>query len=128
MQTSLLQLRAKKNDPRALVMEQLNQLSTSNKSLAMLAFSAKQALKSRTGVDFSKMLTLLKKEADDALASRDQCNEDFNSSAAEKKETEHAIKGLTATIEELTEVIAAQAAIVEKSTKDIAAAKESMAE
>jgi chromosome segregation ATPase len=135
MQTSLLQLRAKKNDPRALVLEQLNQLSTSNKSLAMLAFSAKQALKSRTGVDFSKiltmideMVTLLKKEADDDLASRDQCNEDFNSSAAEKKETEHAIKGLTAVIEELTEVIAAQAAIVEKSAADVVTAKESMAE
>jgi len=135
MQTSLLQLRAKKNDPRALVLEQLNGLNTSNKALAMLAFSAKQALKSRTGVDFSKIITmiddmvvLLKKEAEDDLASRDQCNEDFNSSAAEKKETEHAIKGLTATIEELTEVIAAQAAIVEKSAEDVATAKESMAE
>merc|ERR1719215_2617179 len=36
--------------------------------------------------------------------------------------------GLTATIEELAEVIQAQAAIIKKSTEDIAASKESMAE
>jgi len=73
-------------------------------------------------------VVLLKKEAEDDLASRDQCNEDFNSSAAEKKETEHAIKGLEASIEELGEVIEAQTAIIEKNTADVAAAKESMAE
>jgi uncharacterized coiled-coil protein SlyX len=135
MQTSLLQLKTRKNDPRALAMEQLNSLATNNKALAMLAFTAKQASKSKTGVDFSKIITmiddmivLLKKEAEDDLAARDQCNVDFNDSAAEKKETEHAIAGLTATIEELTEVVAAQAAIVKKSAEDVVASKESMAE
>lgn len=135
MQTSLLQVRSRKNDPRQKVLEQLNSLSSSNKAIAMLSFTVKQALKSRTGVDFSKimkmiddMVVLLKKEAEDDLASRDQCNADFNDSAADKKETEHAIKGLTATIEELAEVITAQAAIVEKSANDVTTAKESMAE
>jgi len=135
MQTSLLQVSTRKNDPRKLAMDQLSQLGSSNKAVAMLAFAAKSALKSRTGVDFSKiikmiddMVVLLKKEAEDDLAARDQCNADFNSSAAEKKETEHAIKGLTASIEEFGEVIEAQAAIIKKSTEDIANAKESMAE
>jgi len=135
LQTSLLQVSLRKNDPRKMAMEQLSQLASSNKAVAMLAFAAKEALKSRTGVDFSKivkmiddMVVLLKKEAEDDLASRDQCNEDFNSSAAEKKETEHAIKGLEASIEELGEVIEAQTAIIEKNTADVAAAKESMAE
>lgn len=135
LQTSLLQVKTRKNDPRKLALEQLSQLASSNKAVAMLAFTAKQALKSKTGVDFSKILTmiddmvvLLKQEAEDDLASRDQCNADFNDSAAEKKETEHAINGLSASIEELTEVIAAQASIMEKSAADIAAAKEAMAE
>jgi chromosome segregation ATPase len=135
LQTSLLQVKTRKNDPRKLAMEQLAELGSSNKAVAMLAFTARQALKSKTGVDFSKIITmiddmvvLLKQEMEDDLASRDQCNADFNDSAAEKKETEHAITGLTATIEELTEVIAAQAAIIEKSAADIVASKESMAE
>jgi len=135
LQISLLQSKTRKNDPRSVVLEQINSLSSNNKALAMLAFSAKQALKSKSGVDFSKIMTmiddmivLLKKEAEDDLASRDQCNADFNSNAAEKKETEHAIAGLSAAIEEFTEVIAAQASIVKKSAEDVVAAKESMAE
>lgn len=137
LQTSLLQVKTRKNDPKALALQQLSELSekSNNKAVAMLAFTAKQALKSKTGVDFSKilkmiddMVVLLKQEAEDDLASRDQCNVDFNDSAAEKKETEHAIKGLSASIEELTEVISSQATIIEKSTADIVASKEAMAE
>jgi len=70
----------------------------------------------------------LKKEAEDDLTARDNCNASFNQSAAEQKETEHAITGLQAQIEELAGTIEAQAAIVKKADDDIAAAKQAMAE
>jgi len=133
VQTSLLQL--KKNDPRKLALEQLNSLPQNNKAIAMLAFTVKQALKSRAGVDFSKiikmiddMVVLLKKEMDDDLHTRDQCNVDFNDAAADKKETEHAVNQLSATIEELGQVIEAQAGIMQKNADDVETSKASMAE
>merc|ERR1719326_1344069 len=74
------------------------------------------------------MVVLLKKEAEDDLTARDNCNASFNSSAAAKKETEHAISGLQAKIEELAGAIEAQAAIIKKADEDVAAAQQAQAE
>lgn len=80
----------------------------------MLAFSAKQALSASTGkVDFSKILkmiddmaALLKKEEEDDLKSRDQCNVDLNENDKERTEIGHAIRGLEAGVEDHKSTIA----------------------
>lgn len=134
-QVSFLQSGSRTNSPAVSAMALLSQ-KFQQPAIAMLAYSAKQALKSGQGkVDFSKvmkmiddMVVLLKKEAEDDLTARDNCNASFNQSAAEQKETEHAITGLQAQIEELAGTIEAQAAIVKKADDDIAAAKQAMAE
>lgn len=131
-QISLLQI-SSRSSPQAVAMRELSQSHTSP-VIAMLAFSAKQALAAGK-VDFSKvikmiddMAALLKQEAEDDLKSRDSCTESLNESAAEAKEVAHEIKGLNAEIEDAAAVIDAQATAIEKATKDIAAAKEAMAE
>lgn len=129
VQLSLIQM------PNTKALQALNSLVTgSNKAVALLAFSAKQALKSGA-VDFSKvvkmiddMSVLLKTEGEDDLKSRDSCNESFNDSAAEQKEVEHAVKGLSAEIEDASAAIEVAVSSIEKSTNDIAAAKQAMAE
>jgi len=100
-----------------------------------LAYSAQQALKSKKAVDFAPvikmvddMIALLKKEANDDLAQRDQCNASLNDSESDKKETQRAIEGLEAQVEELQGTIEAQAGIVSKSESEVAASKEAMAE
>jgi len=129
-QLSLLQI----SSPVATALKSLRAAGKDNKAVALLAFSAQQALK--TGkVDFSKVITmiddmaaLLKQEAEDDLKSRDSCNESFNESEAESKEVAHAIKGLNAQIEDAASVIDTQTTAIEKYTNDIAAAKTAMAE
>lgn len=130
---SFLQLATTKNS----VAKAIDELSRSfpNKAVSLLALTAKNMLKSRSGVDFSKiikmiddMVVILKKEAEDDLASRDKCTFDFNAAEAEKKEVEHAIEGLTATIEELTAVAAQKADAMKKAADEIAAAQTAMAE
>lgn len=134
-QVSLLQSRAQTNSPAAAVSSILSQ-RYQLPAIAMLAFAAKQALKSGAKkVDFSKvmkmvddMVVLLKKEAEDDLTARDSCNKSFTESAATKKETEHSISGLEAKIEELAGAIEAQAAIIKKAEADVAAAQQAEAE
>lgn len=130
---SLLQTQHGKS-PRAAALNALSDIGSNNKAVNLLAFSAKQALKAKA-VDFSKilkmiddMVVLLKEEYKTDLATRDQCNGDLNSAASEKKDTEHAIEGLTATIEELSGSIKAQAALMEKSAAEVKDAKTAMAE
>lgn len=132
---SFLQASAKTNNPAIAALAALNQ-RFSQPAIAMLAFAARQAIKQKQGkVDFSKitkmiddMLVLLKQEMEDDLKARDDCNASFNASAAAKKETENAITGLSAKIEDLAGTIEAQAAIIKKSVDDIAAAKQAMQE
>lgn len=131
-QISLLQI-SFKSSPQAFAMRELSQSHTSP-VIAMLAFSAKQALAAGK-VDFSKvikmiddMAALLKQEAEDDLKSRDSCTESLNDSTADAKEVAHDINSLDAEIEDAAAVIDAQATSIEKATKDIAAAKEAMAE
>jgi uncharacterized coiled-coil DUF342 family protein len=132
-QLSLIQMK-KSNGAVAKTLSSLQK--GNNKALAMIAFSAQQALKSKTGaVDFGKVITmiddmaaLLKQEAEDDLKSRDSCNDSFNDSEADKKEVEHAIKGLNAQIEDAAAIIETQATAIEKATADIASSKEAMAE
>lgn len=131
-QISLLQI-SFKSSPQAFAMRELSQSHTSP-VIAMLAFSAKQALAAGK-VDFSKvikmiddMAALLKQEAEDDLKSRDSCTESLNESTADAKEVAHDINSLNAEIEDAAAVIDAQATSIEKATKDIAAAKEAMAE
>lgn len=132
-QLSLIQL-SNKRSPVVQTMKALEE--SSNKAVALIAFSAKQALSSKTGkVDFSKvikmiddMAVLLKQEGEDDLKSRDSCNQSFNDSEADKKEVEHAIKGLNAEIEDAAAIIEAKSTAIEKAANEIAAAKEAMAE
>lgn len=131
---SFLQFTSSKNSPIAKTIQELSR-HFDNKAVSLLAFSAKSMLKSKSGVDFSKvvkmiddMVTLLKKEAEDDLASRDKCTSDFNDAAAEKKEVKHAIEGLTASIEELAAVASQKAEVMKKSEDEIAAANQAMAE
>lgn len=142
MQTNLLQKRrgvSPQSEARAILMNTGSQLKKAGdktgKAVAMLAYSAQQALKNKKALDFAPvmkmiddMVALLKKEADDDLAQRDECNESLNSSASDKKETERAIEGLEAQIEELQGTVTAQAAIVEKSEGEVVAAKQAMSE
>merc|ERR1712194_488093 len=121
--------------------EALNQLSLlqlgtkSNAAVALLAFSARQALQAKSGkVDFSKvvkmiddMAHLLKQEGDDDLKSRDNCNESFNDSEADQKEVAHAIKRMNAEIEDKAAAIDAQKTTIAKTTKDIKDSKDAMA-
>lgn len=131
-QLSLLQI----SSPVATALKSLNAGGHKNPAVALLAFSAEQALKAKAGkVDFSKvvkmiddMAVLLKQEAEDDLKARDGCNESFNESEAESKEVAHAIKGLNAEIEDAASVIDAQTTAIEKYTNDIAAAKTAMSE
>jgi uncharacterized coiled-coil DUF342 family protein len=131
-QLSLLQI----SSPVASALKSLNASSHKNPAVALLAFSAEQALKAKTGkVDFSKVIkmiddmsVLLKQEAEDDLKSRDSCNESFNDSEADAKEVAHAIKGLNAEVEDAASVIDAQTNAIEKYTNDIAAAKTAMSE
>jgi len=71
---------------------------------------------------------VLKKESEDDIKARDSCAEGFRTSEATKKETEHAIKGLGSTIDELSGAIEAAAGIIEKSASDIKTAEESLAQ
>lgn len=130
---AFLQL-ATKHDGVAKALAELNK-KFPNKSVALLAFSARQALKNRSGVDFSKilkmvddMVALLKQEANDDLASRDQCTSDLNHYEAEQKEVEHSIAGEQAKVEEQSAVIAQKAEQMKKSTDEIAASKIAMQE
>lgn len=132
-QLSLLQMSSTRS-PAATALKDLSTQQFSSPAVAMIAFTAKQALRAGK-VDFSKvikmiddMAALLKQEADDDLKSRDSCNDSLNESAAEKKEVAHAIKGLGAEIEDAAAVIEAQKTAIEKATKDISSAKEAMAE
>jgi chromosome segregation ATPase len=142
MQTNLLQ-RRRGNSPQsealAILVNTGSELKKvgdkSSSAVAMLAYSAQQALKNKKAMDFTQvlkmiddMVSLLKNEADDDLAQRDSCNASLNDSAADKKEVERAIEGLEAQIEELQGTSEAQAAIVAKSEGEIAAAKTAMAE
>merc|ERR1719221_609883 len=135
MQVSLLQAGSSRNAPVAAALQQLSQVHSSP-AIAMLAYTARQALKAGAKkVDFSKvikmiddMVVLLKKEAEDDATSRENCIASFNESEQEKKDAEREIGQLTAQIEELGEAIKTQANIMQKSRDDIAAAKESMAQ
>lgn len=141
LQTNLLQ-KSKKATPATQAMEILMNTGSelkkagdkSSAAVAMLAYSAQQALKSKK-IDFAPvikmiddMVVLLKKEADDDLAQRDQCTVSLNESESDKKETQRAIEGLEAQIDQLQGTIEAQAGIVAKSEGEVAAAKEAMAE
>lgn len=135
VQTSLLQVSARTNSPANKAIQLLSDKSFSRSpAVAMIAFSAKQALKAGK-VDFSKiikmiddMVVLLKKEGEDDVKIREDCNNSFNEAEAEAKELAHDIEGLSAEIEDQTGVIAAQADIIAKAADDVAAAKEAMAE
>jgi hypothetical protein len=134
-QTSLLQTSMRKNSPVAAVNMILNDKDFSRSpAIAMLAYSAKQALKSKK-VDFSKiikmiddMVVILKKEGEDDVKVREDCNNSFNEAEAEEKELNHDIEGLTAEIDDQAGVVSAQTDIIAKAKEDIAAAKEAMAE
>jgi chromosome segregation ATPase len=134
-QTSLLQTSMRKNSPVAAVNMILNDKDFSRSpAIAMLAYSAKQALKSKK-VDFSKiikmiddMVVILKKEGEDDVKVREDCNNSFNEAEAEEKELSHDIEGLTAEIDDQAGVVSAQTDIIAKAKEDIAAAKEAMAE
>lgn len=135
-QVSFLQSGKKIYTPASMAFNALQSTKFDQPAIALLAFAAKQALKSgQKKVDFSKiikmiddMVVLLKKEADDDLASRDNCNSSLNQSTADKKEAEHAIEGLQAKIEELASAIEQQKTIIAKAGEDIAAANQAAAE
>jgi len=135
MQTSLLQTSSRRNSPAAAVATLLSDKSLARTpAIAMLAYSAKQALKSKK-VDFSKilkmiddMVVILKQEGENDVKVREDCNNSFNDAAAEEKELNHDIEGLTAEIEDQAGVVAAQADIIKKSVQEIADAKEAMAQ
>jgi len=134
-QVSLIQTGVKVSSPQEKLVSQLNAVASiaKNPSIAMLAMTTKQAMKA--GVDFSAvqkmiddMVALLKKEAADDITARDTCESSFRESAATKKETEHDIKGLGSSIDELAGSIEAAAALIEKSAAEVSTAKESMAQ
>lgn len=135
MQVSLLQADMRTNSPVASAVKILSQKFT-DAAVSMLAYSAKQALRSGEGkVDFSSiikmvddMVVLLKKEAKDDLDVRDNCTVSFNETAAGKKETQRAIDGLQADIEKLDGVIEAEKAVIAKNVDEIATAEKSMAD
>jgi len=131
---SFLQITSGQNSPIAKTLQELSR-HFDNKAVSLLAFSAKSMLKSKSGVDFSKvvkmidnMVALLKQEATDDLASRDKCTADFTDSAAEKKDVSHAIEGLSASIEELAAVASQKGEAMKKASDETAAAKQAMAE
>lgn len=133
VQTSFVQTSTKTNSPQATVANLLNDMSRSP-AIAMLAYSAKQALKSKK-VDFSKiikmiddMVVILKKEGEDDIKSRDDCNQSFNDAEAETKELKRDIQGLEAEVEDNAGTISAMADVIAKSKDEIAAAKQAMAE
>jgi len=132
---ALLQVSIKKNSPKAVALEALRQVRRSdNKAITMLAFSAKQALKSGA-VDFGKimkmiddMIVLLKEEYKTDLSTRDECNADLNKSATDSKDVARAVKGLEAKVEELTESIAQATEVVAKSAQEVKDSEQTMAE
>lgn len=130
-QLSLIQTR--KGPSIASLFKTLDSVAANSPKLAMMAYSAKAQLRTKK-VDFSKiikmiddMVVLLKQEAEDDIASREDCNTDFNQSEADKKEVEHAITGLSAEIEDAAAVIDTQVTAINKAVKDIADAKSAMA-
>jgi hypothetical protein len=74
------------------------------------------------------MVVILKKEGEDDVKVREDCNNSFNEAEAEEKELNHDIEGLTAEIDDQAGVVSAQTDIIAKAKEDIAAAKEAMAE
>jgi len=133
VQTSFVQTSARTNSPVATVSNLLNDMSRTP-AIAMLAYSAKQALKSKK-VDFSKiikmiddMVVILKKEGEDDITFRDDCNSSFNDAEAETKELKRDIQGLEAEVEDKAGTIAAMTDVIAKSKDEIAAAKQAMAE
>ncbi|CAD7938214.1 unnamed protein product [Amoebophrya sp. A25] len=103
------------------------------KTLALMANTAKQMLRSK--VDFSKvlvmiddMIALLKEEGKSDLASRDQCTADLAENAADTKENKHALTAANEKDSEMTELIAAKAALIEENTAHIAESKKAVSE
>jgi len=128
MQGALLQMPNKAGAASALVAL----TKSENKAVAMLAFSAKQALKAGK-VDFGKILKMiddmvqvLKDEGKADAQERDFCNESLNDAEADKTETQHSIKGSQSKIDQLGEVIAEQVKIIEEKSRAIDEAKNSM--
>lgn len=135
-QLSLLQLGTTSRTPVGQALSLTSSAAqSSNAAVALLAFSARQALQGKSGkVDFSKvikmiedMADLLKQEGDDDLKSRDGCNQSFIDSEADQKEVTHAIKGVNAEIEDAAAAIDAQKTTIAKTAKDITEAKDAMA-
>lgn len=133
VQTSFIQQSTKTNSPQATVANLLNDMSRTP-AIAMLAYSAKQALKSKK-VDFSKilkmiddMVVILKKEGEDDITARDDCNTSFDEAEDETKELKRDIQGLEAEVEDNAGTISAMTDVMKKSKDEIAAAKEAMAQ
>ncbi|CAD7932888.1 unnamed protein product [Amoebophrya sp. A120] len=110
-----------------------------NKALSLLALTAKSELKqqskSKAGVDFSKVITmidemveLLKSEAANDLHSRDDCNADLTMNEADTKETKHKLTAEQEKVAEMTELIAAKAKLIEENTANIAESKKAVQE
>jgi len=109
-----------------------------NPGFALLQAAAVSSIKSgeKSGkVDFSKvlkmiddMVALLKQEQKDDLESRDWCNEEFDKSADEKKDTEAKVASLESTIAEVKDSIATLAQEIADTKAKIAALDQSVAE
>lgn len=131
---SFVQTGARLNDPRAQLMRILNGKFESP-AIAMLAFTAREALKNGKAVDFSKvtkmiddMVVTLKKDAEADVSARDNCEKSFRESATNQKDTSRAIKGLEAKVEELSEAIQVAVDEIKKDKETIVSCQESMAE
>lgn len=122
---SFLQLRTKRASPITRAKEILKNTKFSSPALSLLAHTALNKLK--TGVDFSKILTMidemvviLKKESTSDLAARDKCEVDLRDSATDKKDTENTITGLDSEISELEAAISQNKDTVAKKNEQIA--------
>lgn len=133
-QLSLLQV--SKRNPVNIAIKSLDRLSNASPSVALLAFSAKQALKSGKKVDFSKVITmiddmvkLLKQEQKDDRTQLDDCNAKINEYTAAKKDAENEVQkherdiaDNQATIAEQVATIASQQAQIQQCDKTVAEA------
>jgi len=132
-QLSLLQL--SKRNPVNIAIRSLDRLSSASPSIALLAFSAKQALKSGKKVDFSKVLAmigdmvkLLKQEQKDDRIQLDDCNKKITEYTAAKKDAENVVTKHERDIADNDATIAEQTATIAKETHEIETAKTSIQE
>lgn len=123
---ALLQMNAKRANPRMRVAAMLKSAKFQSKTVALLAQSAAFQLASKQGVDFSKilkmiddMVVLLKDEQAEDNKAREFGEKTLRDSATEKKETETKIASLNDAIAEFESGIEAQKATIKDKKKEV---------